>query len=404
VSIRSTTRLLGLGLCATLGCTMLNPAFNERDDDPGETDLAEGEATDGDGDPSTGDGDPSTGDGDPSTGDGDGDGDPMCEAPLEYTDCDLTDSQALTSDPFAALGLGCPGGPVKSIAITEANLFAQDPTSWRVARYFGSALGPNAGGRLWAPRHSVDVPSGSPDLPPIAPNTSAAILILSTGKLSELEPDGGLVMTLGSQAASGANANPDSTEFPAPISPLQGSNDGEGGTPFVNCDGVNDCSDSLHGQWAAGQTSLFDMLWLRFHMPVPTGVHGYMFDFAFFSSEYPGFINTDYNDTFVAWSISESYTGNLTFINQTPMNTASLHEAGGFEHTGLDPALAGTGFEGHGGTGWLLARGPVVPGEVVDVTLFLTDVGDAQYASVVLLDNFRWDCLGCANQDCGFTP
>ena len=53
---------------------------------------------------------------------------------------------------------------------------------------------------------------------------------------------------------------------------------------------------------------------------------------------------------------------------------------------------------------WLLARGPAVPGETIEVTLYLSDLGDANNSSVVLLDNFRWDCGGCSGADCGFEP
>jgi hypothetical protein len=107
---------------------------------------------------------------------------------------------------------------------------------------------------------------------------------------------------------------------------------------------------------------------------------------------------------FVAWSSSENYTGNLTFIGQAPMNTTSLDATGGFAHVELDPALNGTGFETFGSTEWLLARGPSSPGETIQVTLFVADLGDTLGGSVVLLDNFRWDCKGCEGADCGFNP
>lgn len=423
VGVRLPLLVIPIGLIA---CTMPNPAFDEDlvadaetrgdgDGDPtgdgdgdGDGDLTgdgDGEPTgdgdgDGDGDP-TGDGD-GDGDGDP-TGDGDGDGDPECGAPLDYLDCDIANN-TLTNDPFAAIGLGCGVGD-QAIEIANASMSAADPASWRIAKYFGLAEGPNHGGMLWAARETQPVPSANPNFPAIQPNTSAAILILSTGVLPPVNFDGGVIVPYDTQAANGENQNPDGGDFPSPISPLHGSNFGQGGTPFVNCDDVNDCSDSLHHQWyELAWNSLSDKLSLQFTMITPPGVHGYIFDFAFFSSEYPLFIDTMYNDMFVAWSESEAFTGNLTFIGAAPMNTTSLAAANGFEFIELAPALDGTGFELNAGTGWLLARGPATPEDKVRVTLSVSDLGDALYGSVVLIDNFRWDCAGCEGDNCGFTP
>jgi hypothetical protein len=102
---------LGLHVLASLGlgCTMDNPAFNQRretavadgsetgdaesgeensgDGDPGDGDPGDGDPGDGDGDGDPGDGDGDPGDGDPGDGDpGDGDGEPTCEPPL--TSCE----------------------------------------------------------------------------------------------------------------------------------------------------------------------------------------------------------------------------------------------------------------------------------------------------------------------------
>ncbi|HVI01549.1 MAG TPA: choice-of-anchor L domain-containing protein [Enhygromyxa sp.] len=408
MGLRRELLIVPLGMIA---CTMANPAFDvpiasdadtrgDGDGDP--SGDGDGDPTgDGDGDPTgDGDGDP-TGDGD---GDGDGDPDPQCAAPAEYIDCDIV-GQGITQDPFAAIGLGCPSGSEQGIEITNQSMSAADPSSWRVAKYFGLATGPNHGGMLWAAREFQVVPSGDPDIPAIQPNTSAAILLLSTGVLPSVNFDGGVIVPFDAQVGYGENLNPNGGAFPAPISPTHGSNFGQGGTPFINCDGANDCSDSLHHQWyELGWNSLNDKLALQFTMTTPAGVHGYIFDFAFFSSEYPTFIDTMYNDMFVAWSDSETYTGNLTFIGAAPMNTTSLAEAGGFEYVELDPALDATGFELNAGTGWLLARGPATPGEKVQVTLSVSDLGDALFGSVVLIDNFRWDCVGCEGDTCGFTP
>src|SRR5690242_18929874 len=111
-----------------------------------------------------------------------------------------------------------------------------------------------------------------------------------------------------------------------------------------------------------------------------------------------------YNDMFIAWQYWESYTGTLTFIGKTPMNTTSLAAADGFAFTAGDIELSGTGFERYGSTNLLPARCPSSPVEHAQVTLFLSDLGDTLLGSVVLLDNFRWDCAGCQGPDCGFMP
>lgn len=401
-------------------CSMDNPAFDPRGGLGGDESSESGarmesetsgqsgdgdEPGDGDGDePGDGDGDgPGDGDGD-EPGDGDGDEALICDAPAVYADCD-SEGEQLTTNPLRALGLGCPGPAAETMAVNNTSFTVLDPNSWRIASHFGTAEDPNTGEWLWSAR-AAEVLEPGDGLPDIPPNTSDAILILSTGLLPPLTPNGGVVLAPGAQAQSNNNANEGALGFPAPISADYGSNSGQGGDPFVDCDGSNDCSDSLFDQWYSGdvENSLHDQLWLSFELVVPPGVNGYMFDFAFFSAEYPAYIGTKFNDMFIAWSSSPSYTGTLTFIDESPMNTTSLDAIGGFAYIGEDPALAGTGFEGHAGTDWLLARGPATPGQELEITLYVTDLGDTLGGSVVLLDNFRWDCGGCDGPDCGFNP
>jgi len=54
--------------------------------------------------------------------------------------------------------------------------------------------------------------------------------------------------------------------------------------------------------------------------------------------------------------------------------------------------LQGTGgFESSGGTGWLVTRGNVVPGEVITLRLAIWDLKDYVLDSMVLIDNFKWE-------------
>jgi hypothetical protein len=176
----------------------------------------------------------------------------------------------------------------------------------------------------------------------------------------------------------------------------------------MNCDLVNDCSDSLHDHWFnQNWDDPNDKLFMQFDLKVPEGVKGYVFDFAYFTGEWPVYVDSVFNDMFVVWSTSETFTGNVAFVNDAPLTVTSLHHANAFQHKNNDPALAGTGFDGHAGTGWFLAKGSAKPGETFQITFFIADMGDAWLATAALLDNFRWDCKGCIPSevdDCGIQP
>ena len=104
-----------------LGCAMVNPAFDERDE------LAEGEVGDGDGD---GDGDTSgdgDGDGDPGTSTtetGDGDGDPGC--PIETPDLCGDICTNLDTDPSncGICGMQCTDACIAGTCERERIIFA----------------------------------------------------------------------------------------------------------------------------------------------------------------------------------------------------------------------------------------------------------------------------------------
>lgn len=415
--LRCPSSLICVAACWGLGCVQFNPEFEAS---AGGDELGDGVGDDTGVDPSenpdadtdTGEADTADVDDDDEETDTSDEPEPepeLCEAPTSYFDCDL-DGDAPTGDPFRALGIGCPG-PAEQTIPGYALEFSPDvnppesTASWRIVESFGTAPGPHHGDKMWAAREGIAMPSADPREPELAPNTSSAVLMLSTGTLPPPDSSYGVTLAPGAQLGLAENGNPDGLAQPAPISADLGSNDGVGGTPFENCDGINDCSDSLYESWVVeDKDTFFDQLHMKFTVVPPEGVDGYAFDFAYFSSEFPEFLDSIYNDTFVAWSSSELYTGNLTFIGQAPLSATGLADLDAFAHVDDAPALAGTGFEGHGSTEWLLARGPAAPGEPVELTFFLTDIGDAAVATVVLLDNFRWDCGGCMDFACGFVP
>ena len=320
-------------------------------------------------------------------------GEPACEAPGNLVVCDLDLDGSKTDHAFAALGVGCKGAVENTIPITGKAFkkFKQwkNPESWRVAAVFGSADDPN-----------------NPDKKLFRPREGERFLVVSSGRLSAPDDEGVLVEAPGSQFSNNNNANDDTDALAAPLSPELGSNGGIGGTPFEGCDGVGDCSDSIWSNWTLGNKNPNDQLSLAFDVKVPAGVHGFLFDFVFFSSEYPDFVGAQYNDMLIAWSTSEAYTGNVTFFEGEPLTVTSLAEA--MENSGYifdDPALADTGFEGHASTGWATAQAPVLPLEEFTFALAIMDMGDSNKASAAIIDNWRWDCVGCVlkenDPECG---
>ncbi len=317
----------------------------------------------------------STGD----TGDSDDSGNKVdiCEAPGNLIPCDDG-----TTNAFNAIGLGCEGGPNNSIPIFNPIFASNDATAWRIITQYGSHIDPIDGLPTWRPREG------------------SSMLIVSTGQIPAPDANGVLIENTNS---TDGTTNPDNSQLPAPMSPQQGSAGGAGGTPFVNCDGVNDCSDSLIEQWNLGGSDGNDLLWFQFETPVPSGTYGFSFDFAYFSEEFPTYVDTTFNDMFVAWSNSESYTGNLCFVNDEPCTVTALAYADDYpEYDALDPVLDGTQFgntsafdTSGGGTGWFQAQGTTVPGELLQLTFAVFDMGDTILDTSVLIDNFQWDCEGC---------
>jgi hypothetical protein len=303
-----------------------------------------------------------------SSGDGSSSGTELCEAPGMLVPCDAL---ADAPDPLQTLGLGCPGGPNEAIPLTSAGFHSDDANAWRIATRYGTATDPG-GAPLWGPTHGEQ------------------LLMLSSGFVALPDAAGAVTMDGLDQDA---NDNPDDKPLPAPMSPVPGS----GGMPFMGCDGVGDCSDTLWSQWLSGGSAAYDLLWFQLQTEVPGGTHGFVLDFAYFSEEFPESVGTTFNDMFVVWSSSETYVGNLCLVDEAPCTVTGLWPVA---HQDLDPALDGTGFstqpsgEG-GGTGWFQIKGSAAPHESLGLTFALFDMGDEELDTLVLLDGFGWDCEGC---------
>jgi hypothetical protein len=251
--------------------------------------------------------------------------------------------------------------------------------------------------------------------------------VLTTGRVTHTDAADTVTVAEGdTEGPMGANGNDDQVDMlPLPILPQPGSAGGNGGTPFVDCDGVGDCSDTLPPVWSADADGADDLIWLRFSVDVPAGTHGWTVDLAWMTAEFPERVDAATNDMFVWWQSSEAFTGNVATLDGAALTVTALRPhlmKSGL--TGDAAELVGTGYEGTtsapcdfrwesfpdcprgAATPWLTLAGRVEPGERVQMVLALFDLGDALVDTAVLVDRFRWDCEGCNpdGTDCGLAP
>ena len=144
-------------------------------------------------------------------------------------------------------------------------------------------------------------------------------------------------------------------------------------------------------------TEVNDFAELRLELLVPSNAQSFSFDFNFLSGEFPEWVCTSFDDTFMVLLDSAAYTGNISFDAQG--NPVSIN-VGFFDQCSVgdgpqcmgEAPLVGTGYEAGvgGGTGWLTTTSPVLPGEKITLRFVIFDEGDHAFDSVVLIDNFRW--------------
>ena len=294
----------------------------------------------------------------------DTDGNPCLEGaacdecvPLAHTPCD-----AGTSDPFHAMGVNCPG----ELQVTASSEGA--PSAMGVRTAFG-------GTGEWNPREG------------------SAYAVLGSGHVAELD-----------------NATPqfDSDVFPTFCNddlgnaynkgntlppPLRTNNVAGDCAEEPNLLGTGDCSNTINGQFTQGG-SANDYTELRIVADVPPGNNSISYDFAFFSTEYPEYHNSAFNDMYIGWLESESWTGNISFDE----NGQPISLNAGFldfqDDGGHLPEFVGTCMRRHAGTKWLSTTAPVTPGEQITLVFAIFDLSDSILDSYVFLDNFQWGCDG----------
>ena len=166
-----------------------------------------------------------------------------------------------------------------------------------------------------------------------------------------------------------------------------------------------------------------DIVDIVLKIQVPANAKGFSFDFNFYSGEWPEYVCTTFNDSFVAWLTSAAWQGssgdfNISFDpNKNPVNVNnSFFEVcapAGLKCSNMPAAatckltsaqLAGTGFgtpvsdycftgqsdSAGGATGWLTTQAPVQPGETITLQFMVWNTGDEAFDSSVLIDNWQW--------------
>ncbi len=166
----------------------------------------------------------------------------------------------------------------------------------------------------------------------------------------------------------------------------------------------------------------YDVIDLKLTIKAPQNATGFMFDFDFYSAEWPDFLCSEYNDGFVAYLNAKGFNNgapeNISFDakkNPVSVNNGFFDRCtpnvqtgcmGDKTTTSVCPGgpgeLAGTGFGitdtfcgsassvSGGATGWLTSSAPVQPGETFTLEFLIWNTGDSNLDSSVLLDHFRW--------------
>ena len=169
-------------------------------------------------------------------------------------------------------------------------------------------------------------------------------------------------------------------------------------------------------------SSVNDVSALVLQIKVPANAKGFNYDFNFYSGEWPEWVCTSFNDSYVAWLTSAAFTGNAGDYNisfDSKNNPISVNNnffqvcspanatVGCMGTSSTDTCslgsseLQGTGFlmsdnacgqadSGGGATGWLTTQAPAQAGETMTIQFIIWDTGDQAYDSSVLIDNWLW--------------
>ena len=308
---------------------------------------------------------------------------------------------------------GAAGDFVKALGVCQM----ADATHWGLvsATYtngYGSTGAPGAG------QHSIQPGFGTS----VNPQEGASLGIISTGYATNYD-----------DASNTAGTNPATAKSPKPGSygmfKENSAAIGNGtavpsGFPkaATGCPGPNTGGGFLTGD---GPTN--DVIDVSLKLQVPANAQGISFDFDFYSGEWPDYVCSAYNDSFIAYLSSSAFNGgkpdNISFdsknnpvsVNNGFFDRCTAGADVGCEGTyqgvsvcaGGTSELEGTGFldfmgdygsckggvsstSSGGATGWLTTQAPVKPGETITIDFIIWNTGDTNYDSSVLLDHLTW--------------
>ncbi|EDM80847.1 hypothetical protein PPSIR1_28093 [Plesiocystis pacifica SIR-1] len=181
----------------------------------------------------------------------------------------------------------------------------------------------------------------------------------------------------------------------------------------------------------SGNTNANDSVMLKVRVRVPTNANSFSAKFNFFSSEYPEYVCTSFNDFFITlvdstdpdnpndkniavyddgnntWPVSVNIgaaadglftqcdNGTISCFG-TPQNYNGCVSENGLLGTGFDAfANACNGNDDVGGaTGWLTMSGNVTPGETMEIRFVIWDTADSVWDSLVIVDDWQWSVQG----------
>ena len=277
-----------------------------------------------------------------------------CVTP-EHMPCD-----AMSTDLFNAIGLNCPGEPQVTVSTSGP------VTAMGTRTGFGNT-------NTWAPTEG------------------SKFAVIGSGLISDLD----LATPPGDSDAIPTHCNDDlggndpGGTLPAPLRTNDvGAQDCTADPTLV---GTGDCSNTIQGQFSQG-SSANDYVEMRVETDLPPDIVSISYDFAFFTTEWPWYAGSGFNDMYVGWLESENWTGNISFDNAG--NPISLN-AGFLDYTdqgGGIPEFAGTCMRQHAGTGWLTSTVGVTPGEHIVLVFAIFDLSDSILDSYAFIDNFQWGC------------
>ncbi|MBK9259458.1 MAG: putative metal-binding motif-containing protein [Polyangiaceae bacterium] len=164
----------------------------------------------------------------------------------------------------------------------------------------------------------------------------------------------------------------------------------------------------------------FNPVNLKIQVRTPTNAARFAFDHGFWSSEYPEYACSPFNDLWVVL-LKSGASGiannrNVVFDNQGTPGSVNVNffdrcVAGptgcqgtpGFNFcAGGKSELAGTGYDEPivacnnvlssvgGSTGWITTEAPMLPGEIITVEFVVWDSSDGIFDSASMVDYFRW--------------